>query len=81
MYQISDGWDPLVKFLDLKERSGRISCENSQTDFMQLHTMMWKLFVWRSFKNLIKVGAFMTAVVGVVLYIGGIRSFSVGLTM
>lgn len=68
VYQISDGWDPLVKFLGLKERNGGLPSGNGQAEFMHAHTEHWRQCVSRSVKNLFKAGAYLGGVVGLILY-------------
>lgn len=68
-YQIQDGWDPLVEFLSLKDRSGIISPSNVPEDFILAHTEQWKSCVVRSVKNVAKFTAGLVAVVGVVSYL------------
>ncbi len=67
-YQIQDGWDPLVKFLGLEDRSGSIPLSNVPEDFLMVHAVEWKESVGRSVKNVAKVMVGLVAAVGVVSF-------------
>lgn len=68
-YRIQQGWEPLVKFLDLGERNGSLPRENGQSAYIEMCSKFWKFVVFRSFKNLIKLAVILSGVIGSILYL------------
>lgn len=68
-YQIQDGWKPLVKFLGLKDRDGKLPSSNTPGDFILVHAIGWRLCVVQSVKNVAKVTAGLIAAIGLIAYV------------
>lgn len=68
-YRIKDGWDPLVEFLGLKNRSGAIPPGYGQVEFLEAHTTAWKGVMLRSAKSMMFVLLGLSGIVGAVSYL------------
>ena len=68
-YHIRQGWEPLVKFLDLGERKGSLPRENGQSAYLETCRNVWKIVVFRSFINLIKLVVIVSGAIGSILYL------------
>lgn len=65
-YHIKEGWEPLVKFLDLEPRSGPLPAKNGTAEFLATFSTIWWFVVWRSLKRA-AIGATLVLGLGILL--------------